>query len=61
MLFGITPVCTHSELLLTSTIGILEFDNSVICSLFTSTISANANLIDIKKQNINFIKNLKFI
>ena len=51
MLFGTTPVWSHSELLLTSTIGILIFDNSLICSLFTSTISANANFT-VNKQTI---------
>ena len=40
MLFGITPVCSHSELLLTSTMGTLALDNSIICSLFTSIVSA---------------------
>ena len=35
------------------------FDNSLICSLFTSTISANANfVININKETINFIQNL---
>ena len=56
MLLGITPVWSHSELLLTSIIGTLLFDNSIIWELLTSTISANTNFVFIKKININFIK-----
>ena len=40
-----------------STIGILFLDNSLICPLFTSTISADANFI-VNKKPINIIQNL---
>ena len=61
MLFGTTPVWSHSELLLMSTIGILFFDNSLIWSLFTSTISANANFVVNKIPFFFCIKNSKII
>ena len=39
ILSGTIPVCSHSELLLMSIMGISFFDNSIICSLLTSITS----------------------